>query len=82
MNKVLSKEFFKKHGLKVAHGRVIKKADYTEHTASELFKTFTQPSVIKPVKGGSSVGTSLVHTIHEIEEALHKAFLHDDQVLV
>ncbi len=82
MNKVLSKDFFKKHGLKVAHGRVIKKADYTEHTASELFKTFTQPSVIKPVKGGSSVGTSLVHTIPEIQKALDKAFLHDDQVLV
>jgi D-alanine-D-alanine ligase len=82
MNKALSKDFFKKHGLKVAHGKVIKKSEYNKHTASELFKSFPQPSVFKPVRGGSSVGTSIAHTIEEIHKALDKAFLYDDQVLI
>ncbi len=82
MNKALAKNVFKQHGLKIVHHKVVNKADYNSGTAGELFRTFPQPSVIKPVKGGSSVGTSIAHTIPEIQAALEKAFAVDDEVLV
>ncbi len=76
MNKGLSKKIFADHGIPTPNGRVITKregADFHK-TALELFKTFTQPSVIKPVDRGSSVGVSICHTLPEIEEGLQKAF--------
>lgn len=82
MNKALSKDFFKKNGLKIAHHRIYKKSDYTPALAGEIFRTFIQPCVIKPVRGGSSVGTSIVKTIPEIEEGLKKAFESADEIII
>ena len=82
MNKALSKDFFKKHGIKTAHHRIYKKSDYHPGLAGEIFRTFIQPCVIKPVKGGSSVGVSMAHTIPEIEAGLKKGFENDDEVMI
>lgn len=82
INKILAQKIFKQHGLKIPHHKVIKKADYDKHLASELFKTFPQPSVIKPADRGSSVGVSIVHTIKEIEEGLKKAFEVSEKVII
>lgn len=40
------------------------------------------PYFVKPNNGGSSIGMSKVKAIHELEEALKKAFSEDTQVLV
>ncbi len=82
MNKALAKDFFKKHGLKTPYHKVYNKKDYHPGLAAEIFRTFPQPSVIKPVKGGSSVGTSKVYKISEIDEGLKKAFESDDEAII
>ncbi len=82
MNKALSKDFFKQNGLKIAHHKIYKKSDYHPGLAGEIFRTFPQPSVIKPVKGGSSVGTSKVYSIAEIDAGLKKGFESDDEVII
>ena len=40
------------------------------------------PCVVKPSRGGSSVGVSIVHTEEEYQKALKEAFLLEDQVVV
>lgn len=83
MNKVLAKKSFVNAGIKTPVHRVVTKEDYVpEQTAIDLYKTFPQPSVLKPVSGGSSVATSIAHTVDEIETALRKCFEVSDKVLV
>ena len=82
MNKALAKDFFKKKGIKTPYHKVYKKSDYTSELATEIFKTFPQPSVIKPNKGGSSIGVSIVYRIPEIEEGLRKAFESSDEIII
>lgn len=82
MNKALSKDFFKKHGIKTALHKVLEKKDYTPKTAGEIFKTFPQPSVVKPMSAGSSFGVSIVHSAEEMADALKKAFSVGESVLI
>lgn len=82
MNKHLAKKVFKGHGIKTPVHKVISKKDYGEHTAKELWTTFTQPSVIKPANAGSSVGVTLAHSLKDVEEGLEKAFRVSGKVLV
>jgi D-alanine-D-alanine ligase len=48
----------------------------------KIVQEITLPAFVKPCNGGSSVGTSKVSTIHELEEAVLTAFKYDDEVLV
>lgn len=83
MNKVLAKKHFVNAGIKTPVHRVVSKDEYVpKQTAIELYQTFPQPSVLKPVSGGSSVATSIAGTVDEIEEALRKCFEVTDKVLV
>jgi D-alanine-D-alanine ligase len=82
MNKILSKDFFKKNGIKTPVHKVITKENYDANTAAEIWKTFPQPSVVKPADKGSSVGVSIVHSLPEMKVALEKAFMLSDNVLV
>lgn len=86
MNKTLAKDVFRKHGIKVALDRVIKSADILSldavSIASELFRTFPMPAVIKPASAGSSVGVSIVHKLSDIVAALNNAAQYSDTVLV
>ncbi len=83
MNKVLAKKHFINAGIKTPVHRVVTKDEYVpDKTAIELYQTFPQPSVLKPVSGGSSVATSIAGTVKEIEEALRKCFEVSDKVLV
>ncbi len=83
MNKVLTKKIMKQYGIPTPHSRTLRKGEMNiQEVAGDLFRTFLQPSVIKPATAGSSVGVSIVHSLHEIEEALEKAFAVSDTVLV
>lgn len=83
MNKSLAKKAFEREGIKTPVSKVIAKDDYVpELTAAEVYKTFPQPSVVKPCSGGSSVATSIAHTIHELEEALRKGFEVGEKVII
>lgn len=82
MNKVLAKKAFTQYGLKTPVHKIVTKDEYNKHTAIELYKTFPQPSVIKPVNGGSSVATSIARTHEEIDNALQKVFEVSDKALI
>jgi D-alanine-D-alanine ligase len=85
MNKNLSKNAFKSHGLKTPHSREIPSSAIigdVQAVARELFTSFPMPAVIKPMSAGSSVGISIVRTIADIAPALTIAAKHGDSVII
>lgn len=82
MNKILSKEKFAAHSIKTPRHITLEfgKADYPK--ILEIFKTFPQPSVVKPANLGSSVGVSIAKSITSLEEAIARAFEISPSVII
>jgi len=55
---------------------------HTPVPAAQILAELRLPVFVKPNNGGSSIGMSKVNRDEELPEALQKAFLEDDQVLV
>jgi len=81
-NKQHTKELVQKLGLTVPHSRVVDEGDDLEEVAFELFRTFPHPVIVKPIVGGSSVGTTLVDNFHALQTSLEKALSHAPKALV
>ncbi len=79
MDKGLSKRLFAAREIPAPAGISLKKKD----NRLEFKETgLAFPCVVKPSRGGSSVGVSIVHTEEEYQKALKEAFLLEDQVVV
>lgn len=84
MDKHRAKEIFKKAGLKVPNGIVVKR-DYqtdAEAIAYDVFQKMAPPWIIKPADGGSSVGLYLAKTYPELIQAVESCFNFTDAVLI
>lgn len=82
-NKAHTKDAVQKLGVKVAHGMVIENGqDDIEALAHKLFRSFPHPAIVKPVAGGSSVGTQVAHSFLGLEDALQIAFAVSPKVLI
>ncbi len=68
------------HGLNTA--KSVQLFDNDIHEVTTIAATLRFPLFVKPNNGGSSVGMSKVQNAAGLPEALEKAFLEDDQVLV
>ena len=75
MNKSLSKKLFLQDGIPTPPSIVVNRGESVESTVG-------YPCVVKPCSGGSSVGTSIVHSQDEFAAALELAFRYEDSVLV
>jgi len=82
MNKILAKEMARKFGIKVPYHQTITREEYESSTPYELFRKILLPVVIKPLSGGSSVGTSLARTSDELEEGIENALRHGETVIL
>lgn len=82
MNKVITKDFYKKHGIKTPLHKVIDAKDNIDEVAMNLYKTFPMPAVLKPVASGSSVGVSIVRDYKSLRDTLISLFLRYPKVLV
>ncbi len=86
MNKAHAKKIIldSEFKIKTPVHKVIKKGEHStpREAAIFLFRNFPQPSVIKPVDSGSSLGVSIAQTIEQIEKALINAFSHSNTVIV
>lgn len=80
-NKQHTREQVKKLGVTVAHGTVVEGGD-SEALAHQLFRIFPHPAMVKPVSGGSSVGTALANDFYGLQNALEQAFARSPKVLV
>lgn len=82
MNKILTKETLEREGVKMPRHRVLEVSPELEKKVLEIFRTFPQPSIVKPASSGSSVGVALVKSFNELKEAVKKAFAHSSKVMV
>jgi len=82
MNKVMTKDVYKRYGIKTPLHRVVYAKDEVDKTAIDLYKTFPMPAVLKPVSSGSSVGVSIVRDFQSLRDTLVSLFLRYDRVLV
>lgn len=82
MNKELTKNVFKKNGIKTPSGIVFDDGDSIAEMVEITFRTISPPWIVKPANGGSSVGTTFVRTVHELGDALIKSFGYSRKTLV
>ncbi len=75
MDKVASDRIFRKAGLLVPQSFVLER-----HRA--LPKKVVFPLVVKPVRGGSSIGISIVHSQKQLPGAVRNAFREDHEVIL
>ena len=77
MDKVLSKRIFMDNAILTPGFDIISKKNYEEKIGSLAF-----PLVIKPSSGGSSIGVSIVNSKDEVLDAMEKASVYNDDILV
>ena len=68
------------YGIKVPKTFLVRRG--RPYDAKKLSAEIGFPFFIKPNKAGSSVGVSKVYHLEEVEPAMKKAFVHDDEVLL
>ncbi len=84
-NKHKTKDAVVKFGVKVPRHVIVNQptAEFPlEAKALHIFRTFPLPVIVKPVVGGSSVGTTLVENFHALEWALAQGLQVAPKVLV
>lgn len=85
MNKVLTKKIFEKNGIKTPLYHSVLQDEFeadAPNIIDTIFRTLTFPLVVKPAKGGSSLGLTLARTKFDIEKAIKNALEYSDSVLI
>ena len=80
MNKAVSKQLFKAHGLLIGSYVVLSRSAWTRSKAIPGETGF--PVVVKPCCEGSSVGITLVSGRRELEPAVELAFRYGSEILI
>ncbi len=75
MDKWVAKQIFMQNGIKTPKGIVVNRHDAP-------FENVGFPCVVKPRSGGSSIGTSIVYSPEQYEDALRLAFTYVDNAIV
>src|SRR3989344_3883795 len=84
MNKALAKDLFRRAGLRVPPGVVIRREAAREAApaAREVFETISPPWVVKPNDRGSSLGLFFVRTIKDLARAIEAAWKVSPSILI
>ena len=80
MNKLVSKQLYEQSGLPVPPYIVKRRGDAID--PEECTKRLGLPLVVKPVKGGSSIGMSIVNSTDFLKDSVDVAFAYDDEILI
>jgi D-alanine-D-alanine ligase len=81
-NKHKTKEIAKQLGVKVAHSITVSATPELDKMAFAIFRSFPHPAIVKPVVGGSSIGTTFADSYHALRHGLEKGFEVAPEVLV
>jgi len=82
MNKHRAKEVAERSGIKVARGLVLGVSEDLDQRVYEIFRTFPQPAVIKPIASGSSVGVSIARSYDQLTDGIRHAFNYSPKILI
>ena len=69
VNKALSKEVANQYRIKTPYSEVLSVSPDLETDIVKAFRSFPQPSVIKPIDKGSSIGVTRANNFHEFAYA-------------
>lgn len=79
MDKDISKRLMQAEGINTAPWLTIRKHEEIEY---KLLEKIGYPLVVKPVNGGSSIGTNIVKNSEDLIDAVLKAFDYDHEVMI
>ncbi len=79
MDKLVSKQLYEKSGIPTPTYITISRED--AHKANTCLERIGLPLVIKPAKGGSSIGMTIVKTLEALEPAIREALSHGDTLV-
>jgi D-alanine-D-alanine ligase len=82
INKALAKSFITKVGVKTPLYKILNISEFNSSLVANLHQSFPQPSIVKPLSSGSSLGVSVARSITELADALNNAFLYSPNVLI
>lgn len=82
MNKPLAKQGIEFSGIQSPQYMIIDTPEDIEKDIFNIFRGFTQPSVVKPVASGSSVGVSIARDYESFRDGIYKAFEYSPKVLI
>ncbi|QJC29002.1 D-alanine--D-alanine ligase [Enterobacteriaceae endosymbiont of Plateumaris rustica] len=85
MNKFITKTLWKEYGLPVYPHFFLKKNDFYKKNYLEIKKNILKlnlPVCVKPNSTGSSLGVSKVDNINYLLDAIKKAFIYSDSILI
>jgi D-alanine-D-alanine ligase len=82
MNKVLSRDFFQKAGLRIPRAVVVKNDEPLDEAARRIFHSIRPFWIVKPVSEGSSIGVNIVRNFNNLISALKYAFNYGPAALV
>lgn len=70
------------NGIKTPLYKTVRKNDDLNKAVTEIWRSFPQPSIIKPLSGGSSIGVSVARTFPGITEGINKVFDSGDDAII
>ncbi|MCR4274822.1 MAG: D-alanine--D-alanine ligase [Candidatus Campbellbacteria bacterium] len=82
MHKGRTKEVLAQNGIKTPPHIIFDTRTQGPSDVLEIFKTFPNPSVVKPVADGSSFGVSIVRKFDDLGEAIERASKFSPEVLI
>ncbi|QJC28557.1 D-alanine--D-alanine ligase [Enterobacteriaceae endosymbiont of Plateumaris consimilis] len=85
MNKFITKTLWKEYGLPVYPHFFLKKIDFIKKNYLKIKKTISKlnfPVCVKPNSTGSSLGISKVNNIHDLLDAIKKALIYSNDILI
>lgn len=82
MNKVVSKDMVSQLGILVPRHVMVGVTPDIERRAIEIWQTFPQPSIVKPLASGSSVGVTLAKSFTQFVAGIKNAFQYAKDVVV
>ncbi len=81
-NKFLAKEHLIPHGIKTPVHKLIKKGEDVLQKAKEVWSSMVHPFALKPAKGGSAFGFTVVESFDDLAGALEYLLQNHESVLV
>jgi len=86
MNKIISKEFAEKAGMKAPKHILLRREELEGLDIAEfslnLFKSISQPRIIKPIFGGSSIGMTFASNYEKLRQGIEEGFKEEDVIML
>ncbi len=82
IHKGKAKELFARHGLVTPPWIALDAAHINDSVVRDIFRALSLPLIVKPMRGGSSIGISIAHSFYELYEALVQVSEHSSELLV